>query len=35
VVELAPLLVTPPEVYAYCREPEAMTLTGSLSPYAV
>jgi hypothetical protein len=35
VVELSPLLVTPPELYAYCREPEAVAVTGPLAPYAV
>lgn len=36
VVELRPLLAVPPELYEYCREPEAATtVAGPLSPYAV
>ena len=34
-VELTPLLATPPESYEHCREPEAATVAGPLSPYAV
>jgi hypothetical protein len=33
--ELAPLLASAPEHYGYCPEPEAVPLTGAVSPYAV
>jgi hypothetical protein len=33
--ELAPLLATAPEWFAYCPEPEAETVTTLVSPYAV
>lgn len=34
-VELDPLLGAAPEYYEYCPEPEAASLTGAVSPYAV
>jgi hypothetical protein len=33
--ELAPLLAHAPEHYEYCPEPEAVPLSGAVSPYAV
>jgi len=33
--ELAPLLAGAPEHYDYCPEPEAVPVTGAVSPYAV
>jgi len=33
--ELAPLLARAPEHYDYCPEPEAVPVTGAVSPYAV
>ena len=34
-IELNPLLATGPEYYEYCPEPEAVSVTGAVSPYAV